>query len=112
MKKLVSKLKKIPVLVSIFCISIYTKVFAVYSDSIVHVVPAYGIEKPKTSSSTLLDILAKSLLFVPILFIIGAVIYFKKSAVTTSKKIKRILIALAIVVVIYLGILLVIEYFK
>lgn len=107
MKKLVNGFKKIFLMLGTFCISIYSKVFAVdiAADQILYGVPLepdlYGVPRP--NEIPMIWKVARGLI-IPIAFIIGVIIYFKKSSSSTLRKVITILIALAIVVLTCLGI--------
>lgn len=89
MKKLI---KKITVAIGAFVTMLYTKVLAyvmVGND------PEYGVPQP--TYITMWEY--ARIIIIPIAFIIGAIIYFKKSKKETKNKIKTILIALVILVI-------------
>ena len=96
-------IKKITVAIGAFVAMIYTKVLAyVYVDNI----PVYGVSKP--TYITMWEY--ARIIIIPIAFIIGAIIYFKKSEKETKNKIKTILIALVILVIAIFIVSLVIEF--
>lgn len=105
MKKIINRLKKIFIMIGTFCLSIYTKVFAIDA-----IQPMYGISLepdlygvPRPNEIPMLWKIARGLI-IPIAFIIGVIIYFKKSSSSTLRKIITVLIALSIVVLACLGI--------
>lgn len=105
MKKIINGLKKTFIIIGTFCFSIYTKVFAID-----RIQPAYGIPLepdlygvPRPNEIPMLWKIARGLV-IPIAFIIGVIIYFKKSSSSTLRKIITVLIALSIVVLACLGI--------
>jgi len=106
MEKLIKRLKKIFIMIGVFCFSIYTKVFAID----VAIQPMYGIPLepdlygvPRPNEIPMLWKIARALI-IPIAFIIGVIIYFKKSSSSTLRKIITVVIALSIVVLACLGI--------
>lgn len=104
MKKIINRLKKIFIMIGAFCFSIYTKVFAID-----RIQPAYGIPLepdygvPRPYEIPMLWKIARGLI-IPIAFVIGVIIYFKKSSSSTLRKVITVLIALSIVVLACLGI--------
>jgi len=98
MKKIVSGLKKIGVMGGVFLSSLYTKVLAAEMDMIEIL---YG--PPDLYETPLFWKIMKKLI-IPIAFIIGAIVYFKKSSSSNVRKVITILIALAIVVLAYFGV--------
>ena len=109
MKKIIKRIKKIFFMVGMFCIYSYTKVL-----SAIAIDPAYGIPRevletqldygvPSTGTISALGKVARSLI-IPIVFIIGTIIYIKRSSSSTIRKIITIIIALIIVVLVCLGI--------
>ena len=105
MKKIINRFKKIFIMIGAFCFSIYTKVFA-----IVRTQPAYGIPLepdlygvPRPNEIPMLWKITRGLI-IPIAFVIGVIIYFKKSSSSTLRKVITVLIALSIVVLACLGI--------
>ena len=105
MKKIIKRLKKTFIMMWTFSFSIYTKVF-----DIDRIQPAYGIPLepelygvPRPNEIPMLWNIARGLI-IPIAFIIGVIIYFKKSSSSTLRKIITVLIALSIVVLACLGI--------
>lgn len=99
MKKIINRLKKIFIMIGTFCLSIYTKVFAIDAiqlnmieleqDAIV----LYGVAKPNPVK--VIFKIAK-VFVIPVALIVGLLIYFKKSK--SSKK-KKILVTLGIIVI-------------
>ena len=90
MKKLVNGFKKIFLMLGTFCISIYSKVFAVdiAADQIL-----YGVVKPNPVK--VIFKIAK-VFVIPVALIVGLLIYFKKSK--SSKK-KKLLVTLGIIAI-------------
>ena len=77
----------------ITCIQIFF--YKVYADYRFEVGPVYGIEEPPKSVNLIMDILGKlRIIFIPIILLIGIIVYFKKSK--SSKK-KKMLITIGIV---------------
>lgn len=105
MKKIINRLKKIFIMIGTFCLSIYTKVFAIDEIQLMYGIPPepdlYGVPRP--NEIPMLWKIARGLI-IPIAFIIGVIMYFKKSSSSTLRKIITVLIALSIVVLACLGI--------
>ena len=111
MKKVAGLFKRIFLIIGTFLISVYTKVQAAEPLSALHgigpVLPStevstlYGVPK-STKISMFLNILM--LLTVPLVFIIGIIIYIKKSSSSKVKKIITAFIAFIIGVLACLGI--------
>ena len=105
MKKIINRLKKIFIMIGTFCLSIYTKVFAIDAIQPMYGIPLdpelYGVPRP--NEIPMLWKIARGLI-IPIALIIGVIIYFKKSSSSTLRKIITVLIALSIVVLACLGI--------
>lgn len=100
MKKLIKEIKKICLMIGTFGISVYTKTFA-----------AVGPEPQNLPHPHVIDetpeidpILVSLNLITSIAFIIGVIIYLKKSSSSITRKIITIIIALAVVVLVCLGI--------
>lgn len=97
MKKIINRLKKIFIMIGTFCLSIYTKVFAIDSIQLLYGIPLepdlYGVPRP--NEIPMLWKIARGLI-IPMAFIIGVIIYFKKSK--SSKK-KKLLVTLGIVAI-------------
>ena len=105
MKNVKKGLRKIYFMVLAFCVSIYTKVYAATTRE-----PQswYGVpsEPPIDKSKDIISVIwrvARSLI-IPIVFIIGAIIYIKRSSSSITRKVITIIIALIIVVLLCLGI--------
>ena len=99
MKKLVNVIRNMFLTIGVFLFSASTKVFGMDSSMIAE----YGISKPEPKPTKSfpfggLDIL--KFFVIPIAFIIGAIIYFKKSKSDTQRKIIIILIALVLLVLV------------
>lgn len=105
MKKLKKQFKKIFLMLGTFCISLYTKVFAVDTIQPMYGIPLeadlYGVPRP--NAIPMFWKVARGLI-IPIAFIIGIIIYFKKSSSSILRKIITSSIALAIVVLTCIGI--------
>lgn len=99
MKKIKSILKKTLVMVGAFWGTLYGKVIAI--------TPLYGppFEPIEPKPEPILNI-GKVVKWsvIPIAFITGAIVYFKKSSSSTPKKLVTILIVLAIIVLVCFGI--------
>lgn len=101
MNKLTKIFKKIVLSIGLFSTSVYTKVLAMEREM---TIALYGIPQPdKLNDIPIFWKIARSLV-IPIAFIIGVIIYVKKSSSSILRKIITILIALAIVVLACLGI--------
>ena len=107
MKKLMNWIKKIFLMVGLFLNSVYTRVLA--SDIIGNIEVLYGPPPQElygvvgvSKIQNFWKILRG--LIIPIAFIIGVIVYFKKSTSSVSKKIITILIVLAIIVLLCFGI--------
>lgn len=103
MKKIINRLKKTFIMIGTFCFSIYTKVFAIDRIQPEYVEPdlLYGVPRP--NEIPMLWKITRGLI-IPIAFVIGVIIYFKKSSSSTLRKVITVLIALSIVVLACLGI--------
>lgn len=99
MKKILDKIKRIFIMIEAFCISMSAKVFA--TDVVQDIQAMYGIPKEETKLSFILIKIVNIIDFViiPIAFIIGTIIYLKKSSKSVSKKILMIVLAFILVVV-------------
>lgn len=106
MKKLINMIKKMFSAIGVFLFSTSTKVLAAIE-------PAYGVRNlepdlygpPRTASSSIPAFWKITRNFViPIAFLIGVIIYFKKSKSSTKRKIITIIIALALLILVCLGI--------
>lgn len=103
MKKIMNKVKKIFFVIGTFFITIYSKSIAAISpDPIYGVQPAEPLVIDKIVMRVILEV-ARNII-IPVVFIIGTVVYFKKSASSTLRKIITIIISLAVVILICLGI--------
>lgn len=107
MKKVISLLKKIFLIMGTFLISVYTKVFAI---NVMDAQTMYGIPMepdllygvPRPNEIPMLWKIAKGLI-IPLAFIIGIIIYFKKSSSSRTKKIITVFLALIIVILACFG---------
>ncbi len=99
MKKILGKIKKIFIMIEAFFISMSAKVLA--TDVVSDIQAMYGIPKEETKLSSIFIKIVNIIDFViiPIAFIIGTIIYFKKSSKSVSKKILMIVLAFILVVV-------------
>lgn len=100
MKKIKDGIKKIFAIVGAFCISLYTKVLAM--DPALLIEPMYGIppevgKKYKTIEAITGIWNIFKFFIIPIAFIIGAVVYFKKSSKSTLVKSIVIIVVLALI---------------
>lgn len=95
MKKIINRLKKIFIMIETFCLSIYTKVFAIAPNTLIEIdaVALYGVAKP---SPTKMILKITKIFIIPIALIVGLLIYFKKSK--SSKK-KKLLVTLGVVAI-------------
>ena len=98
-----NKVKKIVFVISTFFTTIYSKSIAVVSPE-----PLYGVQPVEpVSKSKLILMVAIELVknsIIPVVFLVGVVVYLKKSSSSTLRKIITIIISLAVVVLIVLGI--------
>ena len=100
MKKIISKIKKVFIMLEVYLFSMSTSVFAI--------TPLYGppnedYATPKSSTNYGIWEVIKYFI-IPLVFVIGAIIYFKKSLSSVTRKIITIAIALIIVILLCLGI--------
>lgn len=106
MKKVVSWIKKISLMVGVFFVSMWSKVWAR-----MEITPMYG--SPELDEhyrkvdmldtfDRLLDLLR--FLIIPLIFIIGIIVYLKKSSNSKIRKIITILIALFLLMLLLWGI--------
>jgi len=102
---MMKKIKKIVLAIGIWGITLINKVFAIVKGS-TDPTPYYGppsskdIETPK--DNTVLDIFR--LFVIPLVLLIGIIVYFKKSKSSNRRKIITTLIFLIIIIILYLGI--------
>ena len=104
MKKLVDGIKRILAMIGALFTLVHSKVFAASMLPIEEMETLYGVMEP--TPVTILRRLwgvARTIL-IPIVLIIGTIVYFKKSTSSVKKKIITILIAVIIVVLICFGI--------
>ena len=106
MKNFISKIKKVATSVGLAIITIPNKIFAVMSDYRVEQ-DLYGPPEPENTIRSFLDIL--KLLIIPIAFLIGIIVYFKKSKSSLKKKIIVTICAIAIIAIVYCIIYLIIS---
>lgn len=100
--KIITMLKKTALSISVFCMSLYTKVVSAWNLSEVNVdgpgaeflVTMYGIPKPETPPIWKIT----RGIIIPIIFISGVVIYLKKSKSSKLRKFITLLIALIIII--------------
>ena len=108
MKKVINIVKKMFISIGVFLFSVSTKVLAVID-------PLYGppdigdqgalYGPPRTASSSIPAFWRITRNFViPIAFLIGVIVYFKKSKSSTKRKIITSIIALILLILICLGI--------
>ena len=102
--KLIGKIKKLIITIGTFFIILPTKVFA---GNVIGTL--YGISREPVKSNRMLDSVniiwkISKVLLVPLVLIIGLVIYFKKSKSTTKKKVITMIIAVLLVIAICWGI--------
>lgn len=95
MKKLINVFKRIGLMFGTFCMTIYTKVMAV------RIGPVYGVEEPDpepkiTLMQSILEIIKTFI--IPIAFVIGLIIYLKKSSSNIRVKVAVGLLAFVIAV--------------
>ena len=98
MKKIIKGLKRIVFLMGSFVLTIYTKVSALSTQTYYGVPEGATIYKIPRAWKILRSFI------IPIAFVIGIIIYFKKSKSSKGKKILMTLIFLAILVLIVWGI--------
>ena len=96
MKRLINVIKKIVISFSVWCVSLYTKAFAL--GTIVDTQILYGVP-PRKQKILMWQNICKilSVIVIPIAFIIGGIVYFKKSKSSTKRKVITLLVALIIV---------------
>ena len=105
MRKIIKGFKQICLMLVTFCMSMYTKVMA----ASMPLQPAYGVPQqdlygvPRADTIPMFWKILRSFI-IPIAFVIGIIIYFKKSKSSKGKKILMTLIFLAILVLILWGI--------
>ena len=105
MKKLFDKVKKIIFSIGIFLITIPQKIFAIDIDSIRDVDILYGSPEtlygiPRVSPIKSIWRIARSFV-IPIILLVGLIIYFKKSKSSTKKKILVTIGIIAITAILY-----------
>lgn len=101
MKKFISKVKKVIVVIVLAIISFPNKIFATINPSVLDIqdlygpppVSLYGVARPSTV--TIIWRIARTFI-IPIALLIGLIIYFKKSK--SSKK-KKILVTIGIIAI-------------
>lgn len=108
MKKIINKIRNIFITVGVVLLAGTTKVFGVRTAT-EYGIPAtpdlYGVEKPVKLTNKAINLIKILKLFIiPIAFIIGSIIYLKKSKTSKKRKIITLIIALVLVVAIYFGI--------
>lgn len=106
MKKVINIVKKMFISIGVFLFSVSTKVLAAIE-------PAYGVRNlepdlygpPRTTNSSIPAFwkIARSFV-IPIAFLIGVIVYFKKSKSSTKRKIITSIIALILLFLICFGI--------
>ena len=99
--KILKGAKKVFVGIGVFFITLFTKLKAKASDELFNVEALYGIPDPEPDTyRNIWNIIYRIAL--PIIFIIGAIIYWKKSKSSKKKKIAMILLTLvALILVIF-----------
>ena len=104
MKKVINKFKKVFLFIGTFLFSLYSKVS--YSIDPTEIVELYGVPEATNNVPMFVKILKGILIpiLIPITFIIGTIIYFKKSSSSNVRKVITILIAAILVVAIYFGV--------
>ena len=119
MKNFISKIKKVATSVGLAIISIPNKIFAVMSDHRAEqdlygpppfeiTTPAlYGPPEPENTIRNFLNIFRW--VIIPIAFLIGIIVYFKKSKSSLKKKIIVTICAIAIIAIVYCIIYLIIS---
>lgn len=91
--KIVERIKKCLMVIGTFLLTVPTKVFATTRGDI-DIAPAYGIPASVESKNNMLNIFR--MFIIPIVLLIGIIIYLKKSK--SSKK-KKILITIGIIAI-------------
>ena len=100
MKNFISKIKKVATAVGIAIISIPNKIFAMIEPHTLYGPPTQNIYGP-------LEIIVNSFwtifkwIIIPIAFLIGIIVYFKKSKSSLKKKIIVTICAIAIIAIVY-----------
>lgn len=108
MKKIVNKIKRIFIMIEAFFIFVCTKGFAAPAD----VVIMYGISKPEITPPLYQVVITKiwdimHCFVIPLVLLIGAIIYLRKS----TKSLKRKIIKIAIIVILTILICIAIDFF-
>ena len=95
MKKMLSKILKILMAFGILLISIRNKVFGAIES--IPIEPAYGVDYvPKNDFTKIF-----SYIVIPIIWIIGSIVYWKKSKENGKEKIK-VLVIVSIIIIIFI----------
>ena len=108
MKKILGKIKKIFIMIEAFFIFVCTKGFAAPAD----VVIMYGVSKPEIIPPLYQVVITKiwdimHSFVIPLVLLIGAIIYLRKS----PKSLKRKIIKIAIIVILTILICIAIDFF-
>ena len=109
MKRIMNFLKKIFIMIGAFFSFVYTKVlaFEMQLTEVLYGPPPqdlYGVPQPsKISEIPMIWKIARGLI-IPVAFIIGAIIYLKKSSNSKLRKFITLLITLILVILVCLGI--------
>lgn len=104
--KIIEKIKKIFTAIGVSCITLTTKVFAKPNvEEYVINTPLYGVETPEPVIPLGIKIWnICQVLIIPLILLIGIIVYFKKSKSSTKKKIIISLIVFIFAVLIMAGI--------
>jgi hypothetical protein len=110
MRKILDKIKRIFIMIGAFCISICSKVFAVQMTQddirVLYGVPTLPIlEKNQVVITKIWNIMHSFV--IPLILLIGAIIYLRKS----PKSLKRKIIKIAIIVILTILICIAIDFF-
>ena len=111
MKKIISKIKKMTLSIGLAVISIPNKIFAVMSDfrdeqdlygpppTRITTPLLYGPPEPENTTRNIWEILKWTV--IPLAFLIGIIVYFKKSKSSLKKKIIVTICVITIIVILY-----------
>jgi glucan phosphoethanolaminetransferase (alkaline phosphatase superfamily) len=94
--KVISKVRKIMIAISLFFIGVSSRVLGAGME-IIHAQPEYGVPMPPVSRNW--QILRTFI--IPLILLIGIIIYLKKSTQTRLKKVITVVLVIVVTVFIY-----------
>lgn len=102
--KILEKIKKVFLTIGMFFVTLPTRIFALNSNTIAlygvpEPQPEYGVFEP-SSVSRILENIGKiiSIIIIPLILIVGIIIYLKKSKSSKLRKVITVLLAVAITI--------------